>query len=79
LYYSSSRRRRVVAVDRHLRAQVNETMIAVRAMLTQGGLPGPTTDVRRCKNCSLRDRCQPEAVALLLDPVAKRQFLEPTD
>ena len=61
LYYASSRRRRVVAVDAELLAQVHATRDAVVQMLSRGVLPAPTTDTRRCKGCSLRDRCQPQA------------------
>ena len=67
LYYASSRRRRVVPITQTLRAQVADTAAAVRAMLTQGTLPPPTLDVRRCKGCSLRERCQPQALARLRD------------
>ena len=60
LYYASSRRRRIVPNSVALREQVVQTAQAVRAML-----PPPTQDVRRCKGCSLRERCQPEALARL--------------
>ena len=62
LYYASSKRRRIVTIDRPLRAQVAEFAQAVGAMLRSGNLPPPTTDMRRCKSCSLHDRCQPEAL-----------------
>lgn len=75
LYYASSKRRRVVVIDDALRAQVSDHAAAVRAMLTTGRLPPPTTDTARCKGCSLRDRCQPEALAALRDPTwAQREF-----
>jgi len=65
LYYASSRRRRIVSIDAALMEQVKVTRDAVADMLTQGQLPPPTQDRRRCKGCSLRDRCQPEALARL--------------
>ncbi len=65
LYYASSRRRRVVSITPALRELVVTTAQAVRAMLASGSLPSPTQDVRRCKGCSLRERCQPEALARL--------------
>jgi len=65
LYYATSRRRRVVAIDAALLAQVHTTRHAVAQMLTLGVLPAPTTDARRCKGCSLRDRCQPQALQRL--------------
>ena len=68
LYYASSKRRRVVPIDAALRQQVAETVAAVRAMLAGGVLPAPTADERRCRGCSLRDRCQPEARRRLHGP-----------
>ena len=65
LYYASSRRRRIVPITSALREQVVQTAQAVRAMLASARLPQPTQDVRRCKGCSLRERCQPEALARL--------------
>jgi CRISPR-associated exonuclease Cas4 len=65
LYYASSRRRRVVSIDDDLRARVHETVRAVQGMLARGELPAPTADARRCKGCSLYDRCQPQALARL--------------
>ena len=72
LYYATSRRRRAVPVSAALRAQVADSTSAVRAMLAAGKLPAPTADVRRCKHCSLRERCQPEAMEKLRagDPTA---------
>jgi CRISPR-associated exonuclease Cas4 len=65
LYYASSRRRRIVPITSALRDQVMVMAQAVRTMLAGGALPPPTQDVRRCKGCSLRERCQPEALARL--------------
>lgn len=60
LYYAGSRRRRVVAIDATLLQQVQTATDAVRAMLDSGQLPPPCEDERRCRGCSLHDRCQPE-------------------
>ncbi len=76
LYYASSRRRRIVSITEPLRAQVAETTDAIRRMLSSGTLPPPTQDVRRCKGCSLRERCQPEPLARL---VAINFSLQPFD
>jgi len=65
LFYASSKRRRVVAVGAALLLRVADTAAEVRAMLAAGRLPPPTTDSRRCRGCSLRERCQPEAMARL--------------
>jgi CRISPR-associated exonuclease Cas4 len=63
LFYARSKRRRTVLIDPALRQRVVATAAEVRAMLAAGRLPAPTTDARRCRGCSLRDRCQPEALA----------------
>lgn len=65
IYYASSKRRRVVPIDDGLIARASETAAAVRTMLGAGRLPPPTTDARRCRGCSLRERCQPVMVARL--------------
>lgn len=65
LFYASSKRRRVLVVTAEHRAGVSETVAAVREMLHTGVLPEPTSDARRCTGCSLRDRCQPEAMRRL--------------
>lgn len=77
LYYAGSKRRRAVAITDTLRAQVREIGDAVRAMLASGSLPPPTRDTRRCKGCSLFDRCQPEALARLRDAPSSRALFDP--
>jgi len=62
IYHHSSRRRREVAVTDELRTMVEETVSVIRAMLAAGRLPPPVND-KRCKECSLREICQPEAMA----------------
>lgn len=64
LFYASSKRRRVVAIDAPLRDAVVDTARAVRNMLLSEMLPPPLTGelaAQRCKGCSLKERCQPEA------------------
>ena len=65
IYYASSRRRREVNITPALREQVASTVRDIRQMQASATLPPPTPDMRRCKGCSLRDRCQPEAVQRL--------------
>jgi CRISPR-associated exonuclease Cas4 len=62
IYHASSRRRREVAITPELRRLVVETADAIRAMLATGRLPLPAND-GRCRECSLKDLCQPEAIA----------------
>lgn len=64
LYYATSKRRRVVPITAPLRADVAETADAIRQMLSSGQLPPPLAGeqaAKRCKGCSLQERCQPQA------------------
>lgn len=78
LYYATSRRRRVVAVDADLRAAVESTAEAVRRLLQSGAMPPPIND-DHCRACSLRDLCQPEALASTRAHAAIRQSLFEVD
>lgn len=62
IYHASSRRRREVVVTQELRRLVEETAAAIRAMLISGVLPPPAND-SRCRECSLKEICQPKAMA----------------
>ena len=76
LYYASSKRRRVVPITAQLRADVAQTVQAIRHMLASGQLPPPLTGAQaaqRCKGCSLQERCQPQATHASL--MAARQSL----
>lgn len=64
IYHASSRRRRVVEITPGLRRSVLETADGIRAMLASGVLPPPVND-QRCRECSLKEACQPEAMASL--------------
>ena len=81
LYYATSKRRRVVPITATLRSDVVQTAEAIRQMLASGKLPPPLIGeqaLRRCKACSLQERCQPQAThaglllarASLFDPDA---------
>jgi CRISPR-associated exonuclease Cas4 len=65
LFYARSKRRRVVPVSPALRALVEKVAGEVRGMLESGRLPPPTADRTRCRECSLKGVCQPDAVARL--------------
>ena len=62
IFHASSRRRREVAITPALRQMVIETAEAIRAMLASNNLPPPVNDAR-CKECSMREICQPAALA----------------
>jgi CRISPR-associated exonuclease Cas4 len=74
IYHASSRRRREVAITPELRQRVEATANAIRAMLASGSLPVPVND-QRCRECSLKDICQPEAVAAMTRLHDERQHL----
>ena len=62
IYHHGSRRRREVLITPELREIVKATVSAIRSMLDFGKLPPPANDAR-CKECSLKEICQPEALA----------------
>lgn len=72
IYHHGSRRRREVAITLDLRDKVEETVNAIRAMMDSGKLPPPVNDAR-CKECSLNEICQPQAVA---ERAAQHSLLE---
>jgi CRISPR-associated exonuclease Cas4 len=62
IYYHGSHARREVEFDAALRRIVEETTVAVRAMIDSRQLPPPIADAR-CRRCSLRDQCLPETLS----------------
>jgi CRISPR-associated exonuclease Cas4 len=79
IYHHTSRRRREVAITPELRQQVAETVAAIRAMLVSGKLPPPLNDAR-CKECSLIDICQPQAMAASpAHKLIEQHLFEPED
>ena len=62
IFHATSHRRREVAITLELKKLVEETADAIRAMLVSGKLPPPVNDAR-CRECSLKEICQPEALA----------------
>ena len=58
-----------------LRLHLDECVAEVRSLVGQTHLPPPTTDTRRCRECSMRDICQPEATRRLADGRGARSAL----
>ena len=80
IYYASSKRRRVVPIDAPLRSQVQQVIDAVRGMLQSQQLAPPLTGPQagqRCRGCSLRERCQPEAGQSALMRRAMQALFDP--
>lgn len=77
LYYATSKRRRVVPISDALREDVTRTADAIRQMLACAVLPPvlPAEQAaRRCKACSLIDRCQPQATPVGLAQARAKLF-----
>ena len=62
LFYGETRKRTSVAFDRELRALTEETVIAVRKLLTEEALP-PAVVSKGCLACSLSETCQPKTAS----------------
>ncbi len=58
IYHASSHLRREVLITADLRQQVEDTTLAIRAMLQHAVMPSPVNDAR-CRECSLIELCQP--------------------
>ena len=78
LYYATSRRRRIVAIDADLRAKTEQAVDEVRRLLAARVLPPPLND-EHCRACSLRDLCQPEALAPTPEHMALQNALFEVD
>ena len=79
IYHASSHRRREVAITTELRELVVQTADAIRAMLSAGTLPPPVFDAR-CRECSLKDICQPEALtATAMQRALRTHLFNPED
>lgn len=74
IFHATSHRRREVTITSELKKLVEQTTEAIRAMLVSGKLPPPVND-SRCKECSLKEICQPEALAGRLKQQQQRQRL----
>ena len=62
IFHATSHRRREVEITAELRKLVENTADAIRTMLKSGVLPPPVNDAR-CHECSLKEICQPTALA----------------
>ncbi len=62
IYYCSSRVRREVTFDTHLRETVEKVTAQVRTLLRNSVIP-PAVNDARCNKCSLIESCLPDVVA----------------
>lgn len=63
LFYGETRRRVVVRFDDDLRRLTETTTAALREMFATGRTPPAQYEARKCRACSLLERCQPQAAA----------------
>ncbi len=76
IFHAASKRRREVTINVELRQTLEKTLTQMRACLLAPSLPPPTTEAQRCRECSMKDICQPQAThaglvsarAALFDP-----------
>ncbi len=64
VFHAQSQKRRAVEFTPELRAQTEGTVILLRALLESGQIP-PAVLKPRCRGCSLRGHCLPEAFSSL--------------
>jgi CRISPR-associated exonuclease Cas4 len=62
LFYGASRKRVVVAIDEKLRATTRAAVVSMRTLIERRLLPPPEYG-KKCRQCSLFERCQPVATA----------------
>ena len=63
LFYGQPRRRRQVELDDSLRQETERLSHRLHELMEEGRTPPPPKDRQRCRNCSLRSACLPDAAA----------------
>ena len=77
IFHTASKRRREVKISQDLRAEVEHVVNAIRRMLASQHLPRPITEVKRCRECSLKDICQPEALKTIASEAHRQALFDP--
>jgi len=79
LYWHGSRKRKKVIFTEELRRQVEEAVLGVHAMIAERRVPPPFND-QRCKDCSLKESCMPDAIAnKAMQRKAERELFDISD
>lgn len=65
IFHARSKRRREVMFTSQLRAATEQTVASIRQMLMAQIMPPPLINDTRCRECSLIDLCQPQALGNL--------------
>lgn len=63
LFYAETKRRVAVPFDAELRRLTEETATTFAEVFVSGVIPPPTMRRERCRACSLKEICRPDAVA----------------
>lgn len=63
LFYGKTRRRKLIAIDKDLRALTQAIAQEVRASRQSGFIPLPVYETSRCDRCSLISHCQPRILS----------------
>lgn len=61
IFWHASRERKEVVFTADARSKVEEVAIAVHRMIAEKIVPPPVND-KRCRDCSLKESCMPEAI-----------------
>ncbi|QLH51854.1 MAG: CRISPR-associated protein Cas4 [Candidatus Accumulibacter cognatus] len=62
IFHAKSKRRREVKFTAELRAATEQTVASIRKMLVAQKMPPPLINDARCRECSLIELCQPQAL-----------------
>lgn len=79
IFHAKSKRRREVVFTAELHTAVEHTVTEIRKMLADGRMPHPLVADARCRECSLKDICQPEALVAHDAQLAMRRQLFDTE
>lgn len=62
LWYWETRHREIVVFTDDLRAATLDAINVAKSILASGQTPPPTSQIKRCKACSLIEQCQPDTL-----------------
>lgn len=77
IWYWETRHREVIDIDLTLRNETEQAIKSARQLILSGHTPEPTSEVKRCKACSLFDLCEPDIFRLDKSATYIRTMYEP--
>jgi len=60
IWYWETRHREIIPLDAALRDQTAQVIQSALTLIQSGHTPEPTSEIKRCKACSLIDLCEPD-------------------